>query len=84
MGTKIKVSTEIESGLETVKRGDVVRSIYFGGLVLVVRTANGGKTFDGLVLFKGTYTDHEVNDFVHDLSAKNFEPFVGTITLDCE
>lgn len=84
MGTKIKVSTEIEKGLETVKPGDVVRSIKYRGIVLVVRISERGKFFDGLVLDKGDYVDHEVNDFGFDFASKNFEPFVGTITLECE
>ena len=84
MGTKIKVSTEIEKGLETVKPGDIVRSIKYGGIVLVVRISEIGKSFDGLVLDKGGYDAHEVNEFVLDFEKKNFEPFVGTITLECE
>lgn len=84
METKIKVSTEIIKGLETVKPGDVVKSIKYGGIVLVVRKTNDGHFFDGVVLDKGNYTDHEVNDFGIDFVAKNFEPFIGTITLECE
>lgn len=84
MATRIKVSTEIEKGLETVKPGDVVRSIKYDGIVLVVRIFEGGKSFDGVVLYKGDYVDHDVNTFGFDFVTKNFEPFVGTITLECE
>lgn len=83
MATKIKVSTEIEKGLETVNPGDVVKSIRYGGVVLVVRPIEGGKFFDGVVLDKGKYVDHEVNEFGFDFTTKNFEPFIGTITLEC-
>lgn len=41
MATKIKVSTEIEKGLETVNPGDVVKSIKYDGIVLVVRLTEG-------------------------------------------
>lgn len=34
METKIKVSTEITEALETVKPGDVVKSINHGGIIL--------------------------------------------------
>ena len=84
MATKIKVSTEIEKGLETVNPGDVVKSIKCDGIVLVVRPTEEGKFFDGVVLDKGNYVDHEVNEFGFDFAAKNFEPFVGTITLECK
>lgn len=84
MATKIKVSTEIEKGLETVRPGDVVRSIKCDSIVLVVRIYKEGKFFDGMVLDKGGYVDHEVNDVGFDFAAKNFEPFVGTITLECK
>jgi hypothetical protein len=84
MATKIKVSTEIEKGLETVNPGDVVKSIKHDGIVLVVRPTEEGKFFDGVVLDKGNYVDHEVNEFGFDFAAKNFEPFIGTITLECE
>lgn len=84
MATKIKVSTEIEKGLETVNPGDVVKSIKYDGIVLVVRPTEGGVFFDGVVLDKGGYDDHEVNEFGLGFAAKNFEPFIGTITLECE
>ena len=84
MATKIKVSTEIEKGLETVNPGDVVKSIKYDGIVLVVRPTKEGRFFDGVVLDKGNYVDHEVNEFGLDFAAKNFEPFIGTITLECE
>lgn len=84
MATKIKVSTGTEKGLETVKPGDVVKSIKYGGVVLVVRTTERGKFFDGVVLDKGSYVDHEVNGFGFDFAAENFEPFIGTITLECK
>lgn len=84
MATKIKVSTEIEKGLETVNPGDVVKSIKYDGIVLVVRLTEGGRFFDGVVLDKGNYDDHEVNEFGSDFVVKNFEPFIGTITLECE
>lgn len=84
MATKIKVSTGVEKGLETVNPGDVVRSIRYGGVVLVVRPTERGKFFDGVVLDKGSYVDHEVNEFGFDFTTKNFEPFIGTITLECK
>lgn len=84
MATKIKVSTEIEKGLETVKPGDVVKSIKYGGIVLVVRITENGKFFDGMVLDKGNYVEHEVNGFELDFTTSKFEPFIGTITLECE
>ncbi|WAX09505.1 hypothetical protein BT638P1_00030 [Bacteroides phage BT638P1] len=84
MATKIKVSTGIEKGLETVNPGDVVRSIKYEGIVLVVRPTEGGRFFDGMVLDKGSYVDYEVNGFGFDFTAKNFEPFIGTITLECK
>lgn len=83
MATKIKVSTETRKGLETVNPGDVVKSIKYDGIVLVVRPTEGNRLFDGLVLDKGNYVDHEVNEFGFDFDAKNFEPFIGTITLKC-
>lgn len=46
MATKIKVSTGIEKSLETVNPGDVVKSIIWGGIVLVVRTTEGGRFFE--------------------------------------
>lgn len=84
MATKIEVSTGIEKGLETVNPGDVVKSIRYGGIVLVVRLTEGGRFFDGVVLDKGSYVDYEVNEFGLDFTTKNFEPFVGTITLECK
>jgi hypothetical protein len=84
MATKIKVSTEIEKGLETVNPGDVVKSIKYGGVVLVVSSTEGGKFFDGVVLDKGRYVDHEVNEFGFVFTTKDFEPFIGTITLECK
>ncbi|WAX09579.1 hypothetical protein BT638P3_00015 [Bacteroides phage BT638P3] len=84
MATKIKVSTGIEKGLETVNPGDVVKSIKYGGIVLVVRPTEGGRSFDGVVLDKGSYDDREVNEFRIYFTTKNFEPFIGTITLECE
>ncbi|WAX09958.1 hypothetical protein BT681P4_00035 [Bacteroides phage BT681P4] len=84
MATKIKVSTEIEKGLETVNPGDVVKSIKYDGIVLVVRLTEGGRFFDGVVLDKGGYVDHEVNELGLGFATKNFEPFIGTITLECE
>lgn len=82
MGTSIKVSEEITKGLGEVKRGDVVKSINHGGIVLVVESFSD--TFAGIVLDKGDYVDYEVNEFGFDFAAKNFKPFVGTITLECE
>lgn len=84
MATKIKVSTEIEKGLETVNPGDVVKSIKYGGIVLVVRSTERGRLFDGVVLDKGSYADYEVNELGLDFDTKSFEPFIGTITLECE
>lgn len=84
MATKIRVSTEIEKGLETVNPGDVVRSIRYGGVVLVVRPTEMGRSFYGVILDKGNYVGHEVNEFGIDFAAKDFEPFIGTITLECE
>lgn len=84
MATKIRVSTEIEKGLETVNPGDVVKSIIWGGIVLVVRTTERGRFFDGVVLDNGLYVDHEVNELGLNFTTKNFEPFIGTITLECE
>lgn len=84
MTTKIKVSTETGKGLETVNPGDVVKNIKYGGVVLVVRPAGGGRFFDGVVLDKGNYVDHEVNEFEFNFITKDFEPFIGTITLECK
>lgn len=84
MATKIKVSTGFEKSLETVNPGDVVKSIIWGGIVLVVRPTEEGKFFDGVVLDKGSYVDHEVNEFGLDFAVRNFEPFIGTITLECK
>lgn len=64
--------------------GDVVKSIKYDGIVLVVRPTKEGRFFDGVVLDKGSYVDYEVNEFVLDFAAKGFEPFIGTITLECE
>lgn len=84
METKIKVSTEITRSLETVKPGDVVKSIKCGGVVLVIRSSDEGRSFDGFVLDKGEYESHEEKDFVFNFRTDNFEPFIGTITLECE
>lgn len=78
MATKIKVSTGF---LETVKPGDVVKSIKYGGILLVIRTTDDGQVFNGFVL-KGDYESHRDREFVFDLTADNFEPFFGTITLE--
>lgn len=81
METKIKVST---SFLETVKPGDVVKNINYGGILLVIRATDGGQVFDGFVLDKGNYESYRDREFVFDLITDTFEPFIGTITLECE
>lgn len=81
METKIKVSTGF---LETVKPGDVVKSINYGSILLVIRATDNGQVFDGFVLDKGNYESHRDKEFVFDLTADKFEPFIGTITLECE
>lgn len=50
MKTRIKVSTEIERGLTSVKPGDVVISLEHDVILIVVKTNADGSTFDGLVL----------------------------------
>lgn len=81
METKIKVST---SFLETVKPGDVVKSINYGSILLVIRATDNGRVFDGFVLDKGNYESYRGREFVLDLITNKFEPFIGTITLECE
>lgn len=82
MGTSIKVSEEITEGLVEVKRGDVVKSINRGGIVLVVESFAG--TFAGIVLDKGNYEDWDNMDYVTNFNTGSFKPFTGKITLECE
>lgn len=82
MGTKIRVKEEITEGLETVKPGDIVKSINHGGIVLVTEAFAG--TFAGIVLDKGNYEDWDNNDYVTNFNTGSFKPFTGTITLECE
>ena len=83
MATKIKVSEETTIGLTKVKRGDIVKSIYYGGIVLVVRPCSSG-TFSGIVLDKGNYGDWGNMDYVSDLNTGSFVPFIGKLIIECE
>lgn len=82
MSTKIRVATEITEGLETVKPGDVVKSINYGCIVLVTETF--ADTFAGIVLDKGNYEDWDDMYYETNFKTGNFKPFTGTITLECK
>ena len=85
MKTRIKVSTEIERGLTSVKPGDVVISLEHDVILIVVKTNADGSTFDGLVLDSEEEINHwERYSYRSDFQANWFEPFIGTITLECE
>lgn len=85
MKTRIKVSTEIERGLTSVKPGDVVISLEYDVILIVVKTNADGSTFDGLVLDSEEEINHwERYSYRSDFPANLFEPFIGTITLECE
>lgn len=62
MKTRIKVSTEIERGLTSVKPGDVVISLEHDVILIVVKTNADGSTFDGLVLD----SEEEINHWERD------------------
>ncbi|QIG64569.1 hypothetical protein HNL35_34 [Bacteroides phage HNL35] len=82
METKIKVSTEITEALETVKPGDIVKSINNDGILLVVQTENNGTSFNGFVLDRGNYADWFEKDYGRGFMTSNFKPFIGTVTLE--
>lgn len=82
MATIIRVSTEITEGLETVKPGDVVKSINHGGIVLITQAFGG--TFAGVVLDKGNYEAWDNMAYVTNFNTGSFKPFTGTVTLECE
>lgn len=82
MATKIRVSEEITIGLVDVKRGDIVKSINHGGIVLVTESSSG--TFSGIVLDKGNYEDWDNMDYVTNFNTGSFVPFIGKLILDCE
>lgn len=82
MKTKIKVSTEVTGVLKTVKPGDVVKSINYGCVILVVQTEDGGTVFNGFVLDKGGYTTLTTKGYGCRFVTSYFKPFIGTITLE--
>lgn len=82
MATKIRVSEETTLGLVEVKRGDVVKSINHGGIVLVVEPSLS--TFSGIVLDKGNYEAWDNMDYVTKFDTGSFIPFIGKLILECE
>ena len=82
MATIIIVSEEASIGLTEVKRGDIVKSINYGGIVLVVEPSLG--TFSGVVLDKGNYDDWDNLDYVTNFNTGSFVPFIGKLTIECE
>lgn len=83
METKIKVvdRTNIEERLEP---GDIVRSVQFGAIVLVVRVDTHGESFDGFVLEKGSYVCKEGKTCYPSFETSGFVPFRGVVTLTSE
>lgn len=89
MATKIRISTEITEALETVNPGDIVQSIKRGVIILVTETMDNGKSFNGMVLDRGDYSDWVEKDY--DLAEKDygrgfitssFKRYLGSVTLD--
>lgn len=82
METKIRVSEVITKGLTEVKRGDVVKSINHGGIVLVVEPSLS--TFSGIVLDKGNYEDWDNMDYATNFNTGSFVPFIGELIVECK
>lgn len=83
METKIKVTDKAET-LEGLKPGDMVKSIQYGAVILVIGTDLMGGTFDGFVLKKGDYVLPSEKTFSSGFYMKNFVPFHGVVTLTSE
>lgn len=82
MATKIRVSTKITETLETVNPGDVVQSINYKGIILVTETKDSGRSFNGMILDRGNYSDWVEKDYGKGFITSGFKRYIGSVTLD--